>query len=152
MLKSGEDKGIDPIARPRPVLHCWQRRANRGYERPVLLPSCSLRDPFGQSLDLLPRKFVRRIRRRHSQRLVFCRDAPHQLALLWMTANDGSPAFSQISEGMSLGIEPKRTLVVWGIRAVAGKTLVRKNRKNVAAEVDATSRITSRRRVLCRFR
>src|SRR5262245_10201758 len=152
MLKSGEDKGIYPIARPRQILRCWQRRANRGYESPVLLPSCSLRDPFGQPLDLRPRKFVRRIRRRHSQRLIFCRDAPHQLALLWMTSNDGSPAFSQVGKGMSFGIEPERTLVVWGIRTVAGKTLIRKNRKNVSTEIDATSRITSRRRVLCRFR
>src|SRR5262245_4133503 len=127
MLKSGEDKGIYTIARPRPILDCWHRRANRGYERPVLLPSCSLRDPLGQPLDLLPREFVGRIRRRHSQRLVFCRDAPHQLALLWMSANNGSPAFSQIGKGMSFGIKPKRTLVVWGIRTVAGKTLDRKS-------------------------
>jgi len=46
------------------------------------------------------------------------------------------PAFTQIGQGMSFRIEPSRTFVVRGIRAVAGKTLVRKNRTDVTAEVN----------------
>jgi hypothetical protein len=103
----------------------------------MLLPQGSLGDPPGQPLDFLVRQFVCRINRRHPQRLIFGSDASHQFALFRVSADDGMSAIAQIGEGVCFGIEPQRTFVVRSIGAVAGKTLVRKNWTDVAAEVNA---------------
>ena len=106
----------------------------------MLLPLGSLGDPLGQPLDLLFRQFVRRIHRRHPQRFIFCRDAAHQLALLRMAADDGSPALSQIGEGVCFGIEPQAGSCCSG-RPARGK------QNTCPKESGRMSRLKSTRRV-----
>src|SRR5207249_11057988 len=77
---------------------------------------------------------------RHAHRFMFGSDATHELALLWMAGDDGPAAFTQIGQRMSCRIEPQLAFVVRRIGAVAGKTFVRQNRTDVAAEINAVRR------------
>ena len=56
--------------------------------------------------------------------MIFGCDASHEIALLRMTADDGSPPIPQIRESVGFCIEAQFTFVVWGVRPVTDKTLI----------------------------
>ena len=97
--------------------------------------SRALLDPLAQRLALLRRKRAVGIQRRHHVIRVRGEDAHDQFALLGLAGNDR--AFAQRDFAV---IEAQLGFALVRVRAVAMKAVLRKDRANVAIEVDALGR------------
>ena len=88
-----------------------------------------------QHLDLLRRQLAIRLRRRHPLLGIGAGDPPDQFALAAFARDDDGLAIFD-AERPFLGVEPKLRLARLLVRAVALITVVRKDRQDVAAEID----------------
>jgi len=100
--------------------------------RPLLDP------PFEQS-DLIAREPLPHFGRWHPVVFIRCRDERNHFALARFARNNGVIARLKFSEGILLDIESETRFSFVLVRTVAGVTVFRKNRANIAIEVDLSS-------------
>src|SRR5262249_23154924 len=117
------------------VLDGGQVGPPRGQERPVLLPLRPLLDPALEQRDLLRLEARADRTRRHALRLVLVKDAAQQLTLAGVARNDGVIT-PQIRESAGLGVEAGVGLAFALVGAVALEAGIRRDRADVAVELD----------------
>ncbi len=133
--------GIRPPSRPR---NFGQRRLFRRDERPVPLVLPAFADPPLQRLDLVRRKLLLGVGRRHAPSRIFCGNALIDFAVVEVAGDDPmTPA--QVGRRAFRRVEPQAAQPVFRIRPVALVTLVRQNRPNIAVELDFSGCGESRR-------
>ena len=135
-LQSFENEKVDRIARPRLVFHHRQRWPFDGRERPVPLVIRALRDPAPQQFLLRGREMLVRFWRRHHLIAVGRFDPRHQFALPRLAGHDGRVARLRRFQCLLAHIQPQLRLALLRIRPMTRKTIVRKNRQDIAIERD----------------
>ncbi len=104
--------------------------AHGRHIRPVLGILAPRGDPAAQRLDLGRGEGLAGLRGRHALGGVFRRDPLDQRTLVRLAGHDGAGG-----AGGLLDVEPQVGLAMLRVRAVAGETLVRQDRADVAVEV-----------------
>src|SRR5262249_46034881 len=92
----------------------------------------SARDPLFQQILLFCRENLVRLGWRHDVIRVRCVNPANELALLWLAGDNCRLAVFARKDSVFKSIKPQIGFARGGIRAVARKTVLRKNRPDVA--------------------
>ena len=126
-----EDKSINRIARKSGFARCGRCRFFRRDVCPVLLILRALLDPFPQDFFVARAQLAVLLFRRHHVVLVLGRDAlPHFALIRFSGQNRKRPI--QFRHRRFAHIEPQVGLAGFRVEAMASKTIVRKNRADIA--------------------
>ena len=122
-----QNKSVDGIPHPRPVLCLRQRGSNRFDVSPVRLVFRAFGNPTLEQFFLVRRQRFVRLRRRHRVIGVGCVKAFDEFALVWFAGND-----RVFLERRFTHIQAQLPFALVFVRPVAGETVFGKDRPDVA--------------------
>src|SRR5215472_11455982 len=125
---------VDRISHPGFVVHLRYGRALGWHPRPVHFPGSASVNPVPDEFNLLRRQGPAGVNGRHPEGRVAGADFLIELTGGAVAGNDDSVAAS-VGECAFPGVESQIGLTRVGVGAVASKTLIRKNRAYLAAEI-----------------
>ena len=137
-LEPGQYKVINRVLHPFTIFHWRHGRPNRRHKRPVPGVGGTAVNPFADGLNLLCGQLVSAVRRRHDVVLIGRHQAGVQLTLAAFTGHDRRHALS-LGQRSLADIQPQVCLPGFLVRSVAGKTVARQNRADVAVVIHRLS-------------
>ena len=135
-LEPSEDKVVDRCPGPVGATVHWHLRPRDPLEGPVAPVRGAGCDPAAQHLRLGRRHRLADMRRRHDEIGIGRRDPGKHLACRRIAGHDSPAATVEHKTRASGLIEPQAPLPLRGVGAMARETAVRKERTDVAVEVD----------------
>ena len=136
-LEPRYNEPVDRAAWPGAVADAGHHRARGRDVGPVRLILPALGNPVTQQLLFVSAELLAGVRRRHQVVLVVSCDAGEQFAPARGTGRHRRVAV-EISQCAFAGVQSEIGLAVAGIRPVAGKAFVSKNRADIAIELNLT--------------
>ena len=136
LLEPREQKGVDRIPRPCPVLDGRRGRLPGRDEGPVALVLGALLDPLAEERDLGRGELLARFGGRHLFLGVLRGDAMPKLALVGLSGDDGGLPLFDLGERALFRVEPEVGLPRLCIGTVAFVAVFGEDRADVAVELD----------------
>ena len=137
-LEPGQYKVIDRVLHPFTIVHRRHAWSHRRHERPVPGVGGTPVNPFADGLNLLRGQLVSAVRRRHDVVLVGRHQAGVQFTLAAFSGHDRRHALS-LGQRSLADVQPQARLPGFLVRSVAGKTVARQNRADVAVVIHRLS-------------
>ena len=134
-LEPGEHEAVDPVRGPRGILHGRRTVPLGRHVGPVLGVGGACGDPRREEFLLGRREHVIALGRRHHDVGIGLVEPGHEFALLGVARHDRAGTAVEFGDRSLTVVEPQPAAAIVLVGAVAGETVVREDRPDVAVEV-----------------